>query len=207
MKKNTKIIFTIVVILIVAVLLGVQYYFNKETEKLKEENEKMNIFEITTKSGEKIVTEYNKFDDSFLLKIPTSFKLMDEETLKIKYPNQNPPTFAFTNDQTTINIAANITDISFTNNDIDSYISTLEKTLDSVGEIIDTKVHEKDGHKIGEIKFISHAIDTDIYNHMMIFSDKEKLRIVSFNVTKELQDDWQTVGEFIIDSIIFSEDK
>ena len=46
-------------------------------------------------------------------------------------------------------------------------------------------------------------MDTDIYNHMIVFSVDDTLRIVSFNCTKELQENWKEVGEFIIKSLTF----
>ena len=74
-------------------------------------------------------------------------------------------------------------------------------------EVIDSNTKEKEEHTIGQIQFISKAADTDIYNHMMIFSCNDKFRVVSFNCTKELQEEWQEVGAFIINSLMFPQDE
>lgn len=204
MKKKTQIIIGVIVVLVVAILLGIQYYFNKETEKLKEEEKVLNTFDIETKSGEKVETEYFNFDDGkFFLKLPKNFSQLDEETLKVKYPNDNPPTFAFSNDKTTVNVAISLSTATIKDNEIESYLNAMIQTLGDKMNVIETNVFEKAGHNIGQIKFVSTAVDTEIYNHMIVFSEQDKLRIVSFNCTKALQEDWQEVGAFITNSLMF----
>lgn len=62
---------------------------------------------------------------------------------------------------------------------------------------------ERNNHKIGELKFTTQATDTEIYNHVIIFSVADKLRLVNFNCTKELIGEWEEIGNFIINSIKF----
>ena len=208
MKKKVRIIVVSIIVVLIIVLLGVQYYFNQETEKLKKYGEMLNTQSIETKTGEIIETEYFNFDDgNFFIKLPKSFSQMDEETLKIKYPNENPPTYAFSNDATTVSVAISLSEANMKNRDIANYLKTMEKTFSSVYEDIETKISELEGHKIGQMKFISPAVDTKIYNHMLVFSDQNKLRIVNFNCTEELKDDWEEVGDFIINSLMFPTEK
>lgn len=207
MKKKIWMIAAIIVVAIVAVLLAVQIHFNKKTEELKKEEEILNTFELKTKSGEKIELEYfNLEDGEFYLKLPKSFKQLDKKTIDAKYNSENPPTVAFSNEEATVNIAMSITDTKMQNEAIETFLNGMKAQLEVQYEVIDSNTKEKDGHTIGQIQFISKAADTDIYNHMMIFSCNDKFRTVSFNCTKELQEEWQEVGAFIINSLIFPQD-
>lgn len=207
MKKTIIIISSILVIAIVATSLIVQNYFNKKTEELKKEEEILNTFDITTKSGKAVELGYMNFENGeFYLKLPKEFKLMDAKTLKKKYVNENPPTFAYTNEETTVNVAISITNTQMNNEAIGTFLESMKAQLGAQYEVLESGTKEKEGHTIGQIQFISKAPDTDIYNHMMIFSCNEKFRVVSFNCTKELQEEWQEVGAFIINSLIFSQD-
>lgn len=206
MKKKQIWPWIILFAMVMAVLIGIQIYLNQDTERLKKEQKKYATFDIKTKSGEIIKTKYYNFKDgSFYLKIPNQFKIMDEETKQIKYPN-NSPSFVYTNEQTTVNIVVNITETSLKNSQVKDYLKVVKKTFADY-EILSTKTTKKDNYWIGLIEFISQANDTDIYNHMMFFSSNQKLIIISFNCTKELQKEWQTVGDFIMNSIMFPVDE
>ena len=208
MKKTIIIISIILVIAIVATSLIVQNYFNKKTEELKKEEEILNTFDLTTKSGKAVELEYMNFENGeFYLKLPKEFKQMDEKILKKKYVNENPPTFAYTNKETTVNIAISITNTQMKNEAIETFLETMKAQLGAQYEVIDSNTKEKEEHTIGQIQFISKAADTDIYNYMMIFSCNDKFRVVSFNCTKELQEEWQEVGAFIINSLMFPQDE
>ncbi|MCI9038621.1 MAG: hypothetical protein HFJ29_01870 [Clostridia bacterium] len=207
MKKVIFMSIIILAIAIVATLLVVQNHFNKKAEELKKEEEILNTFDLTTKSGKAIELGYMNFENGeFYLKLPKEFKLMDAKTLKKKYVNENPPTFAYTNEETTVNVAISITNTQMSNEAIGTFLESMKAQLGAQYEVLESGTKEKEGHTIGQIQFISKAPDTDIYNHMMIFSCNEKFRVVSFNCTKELQEEWQEVGAFIINSLIFSQD-
>lgn len=205
-KKLYTIIFTVLCLIIIGLCLIVQQYYKKETENLEKESEILNTLDITTLSGNKITTEYLKFEDSFLLKIPTSFIKMNQNQIKIKYPSGNPPTYVFSNQETTVNVAISMTETPLRDNQVKEYLKTLTKAFSSTYEVIDSSLSQKDNHQIGKISFHSKAIDTGIYNHMMFFSNKGKLTIISFNSTTELEKEWKKVGDFILDSIFFTSD-
>lgn len=122
--------------------------------------------------------------------------------INIKYPNDNPPSFVLTNDKTAVNIAVNITNVPMKNSQIKNYMDAMVEQLSTNNPVIHTRF-ERDNHEVGDIRFVSKAVDTNIYNHMIVFSDNGMLRIVSFNCTEELQEEWQEIGDFIINSIRF----
>lgn len=208
MKKKMTIIGVVIVVVIIAILFVVQLYFNTKTEELKKEEETLNTFDLQTKSGKKIELEYFKFEDGeFYLKLPKSFQQLDKETLDAKYNSANPPTMAFSNEETTVNIAMSITDTKMQDEAIETFFATMKSQLETQYEVIDSNTKEKEGHTIGQIQFISKGADTDIYNHMIIFSCNDKFRTISFNCTKELQEEWQEAGAFIVNSLMFSQEK
>ncbi len=79
----------------------------------------------------------------------------------------------------------------------------MEEILKSTSNVLSTDFYEVDNHNIGKIKLINTGSDTTIYNNMIFFSYNDNLTILTFNCTTELQDEWQKVGDFIIDSLFF----
>lgn len=204
-KQKRTVIFGIICAVIIGVCLVIQFVIKKEDKKLQKEKEKLEILTIKTESGIEIETEYYSFNNSkFYLKIPKSFKQLDYETIAKKY-NGNVPNIVFSNEETTINVAVSLTDNEMSNTQIKSYKEVMENLLKNNSKIITSDLYEVSGHNIGKIKLISNAQDTSIYNNMIFFSYNGKLVIVTFNCTAELQKEWQSVGDFIIDSLFFKE--
>lgn len=205
-NKKGKIIFAILVSVIVVVCIMIQIVLNQDTKRLQEEGKKLETLEIQTKSGEKIETEYTHVgENKFFIKIPTNFKSLDQEMIARKY-NGEIPDIVFSNEQTTINVAISMTENKMRDDQIKSYITYMEQLLQNNSEVLDTNYYEVDHHTIGQIKLISKGVDTEIYNNMICFSYDDKLVIIAFNCTKELQEEWQDVSDFIIDSLFFSEE-
>lgn len=207
-KGNVKTLKMVLLSLIIAIVLislyiVPKYIINGEEKVIKENIEE--TFEVIRKDGKVIKTEFYTFDnDNFYLKIPKEFDSMSSDLINVKYPKGNVPTYVLTNEETTINVVVNITQDNIKNESITPFLETMKQTLATSNEIIETNVYKKQNHNIGEIKFISKASDTDIYNHMIIFSVDGTLRIVSFNCTKDLMENWKSVGEFIIGSLSFN---
>lgn len=159
---------------------------------------------VMTKSGEKIETELRSFDDGrFFVKVPKSFVQMSKELITKKYPAAEPPDFVFTNEKTTINVAVSLTDTKMRDKDIESYVNAVKKAFAESMDVKDAEVFEKSGRTVGIVECVSKAADTNIYNKMLVFSDKNKLKVVTFNCTAALQEEWQSAADFIIDSLAF----
>lgn len=204
-KQIGIVIFGIICAVIIGVCLIIQFVIKKEDKELQKESEKLETLTIRTEKGIEIETEYYGFDNNnFYLKIPKSFKQLDYETITTKY-NGNVPNIVFSNDETTINVVVSLTDNEISNTQIKSYKETMEKLLKNNSKIIISDLYEVNKHNIGKIKLISNAQDTSIYNNMIFFSYNGKLIIATFNCTTELQKEWQSVGDFIIDSLFFKE--
>ena len=137
------------------------------------------------------------------MKIPGEFKIMSDEMLNVKYPNGNPPSLVYTNERGTINVALVMNDVAMKNTQIEEYIKTMESTYKNYSKDIKINFWERNNHKIGEMEFTTQSSDTEIYNHMIVFSVDSKLRLVNFNCTKEFSDEWKEISKFIIESIKF----
>lgn len=202
-----KKLFLILGIALVCLAVGgyfiIDHMLNQDLQKQQQELDELANMQAATKSGETVEMELFSFADGrFFLKLPKSFAPMDESLIAVKYPSGNAPTHVFTNEQTTINVALNITENNMSDDEIAQYIKYMEQELENM-EVLSSGVTEKSGRQIGQISFRSAAVDTDIYNHFLAFSDDGKLVLITFNCTVDLQDEWQPVGDFILESLHF----
>jgi len=202
-----KKLFLILGIALVCLAVGgyfiIDHMLNQDLQKQQQELDELANMQAATKSGEAVEMELFSFADGrFFLKLPKSFAPMDESLIAVKYPSGNAPTHVFTNEQTTINVALNITENNMSDDEIAQYIKYMEQELENM-EVLSSGVTEKSGRQIGQISFRSAAVDTDIYNHFLAFSDDGKLVLITFNCTVDLQDEWQPVGDFILESLHF----
>lgn len=203
-----KKLFLILCIVLVCLAAGgcfiVNHMLNPDLQKQQQESDELANMQAFTKSGEAVEMQLLSLKDGrFFLKIPGSFAPMEESLIAVKYPSGNAPTHVFTNEQTTINVALNITEDKIQDDEIGLYIKYLEQGLSENMEVLSSGVSEKAGRQIGEISFHSAAVDTDIYNHFLVFSDDGSLVLITFNCTVNLQDEWQPVGDFILQSLHF----
>ena len=200
-KEKTKILKILLILSVIVFVIDgfimVKYTFMQENEKAIDTS-----LEIVTNQGNTIITEYEDLGD-FSLKMPTDFNIMSEEAISNKYPTGNAPSLVYTNERGTINIAFVLNDVTMENDQIEEYTKAMEDMYSQYANDININFFERDNHKIGEMKFISPASDTNIYNHIIAFSVDGKLRLVNFNCTEELRAEWEEVGDFIINSLIF----
>ena len=202
-KKIAISIFLGLCIIIIIICVIIQVIMKKETEKLETESEKFNTFITITNGGTEVKTDYIQVEDNtFFVKVPTSFKQLTSEEISQKYSNAIPNE-VFSNEEGTINVTINITEKDMKNEGIKNYLENLLK--ENNGEIITSNYYEVDNHNVGQIKLISNGSDSKIYNNTIFFSYNDKLVIITFNCLQELQEEWQKVGDFVIDSLFFAE--
>lgn len=207
-KDKTQILNVVLILNVALFIVGVCitipniYIATPNVSKVEDLSKIENTLIITTNKGNEIKTQYEKID-GFKIKIPTDFEIMSDEMINIKYPNGNPPSLVYTNNETTINVALVINDSFMENIQVEEYIKTMKSIYKKYAKDIKTNIWERSNHKIGEMEFIALGSDTEIYNHLIIFSVNDKIRIVNFNCTKDQMSEWQEIGNFIIDSVIF----
>ena len=200
-KDKTKIL-NVCLLISIVVLIAWAIITIPNIAKTENLSEIENTLVITTNKGNNIETQYEMFD-GFKIKIPSEFKIMSDEIVNVKYPNGNAPSLVYTNDKTTINVALVMNDVAMKNSQIEEYVKTMESTYKNYSKDVKLKFWERNNHKIGEMEFTTEGLDTEIYNHIIVFSVNDKLRLVNFNCTKEQMNEWQKVSKFIVDSIMF----
>ena len=202
-KIKILLILEIIFVLISGTIVSGKYlvrYFAHENSNKVVDKEKNLKLEFTTNIGNTIKMSKEEFA-GFSIYIPAEFGIMSDEYLKVKYPSENRPTIAYTNDDASINVLLNLDDHELANADVEKYVKVLEETLNNFVEELEIKFSVLNGHKIGELEFISKATDTKIYNHMIAFSLNGKLRLISFNCIEEYKDEWQDVSDYIVKSL------
>lgn len=193
MKKTFKLV---IIILFCVCIFGCN---NKKIDREKD----LDIFEITTQEGTNLTFEYVDFD-GYSIKIPANLSLMSDEVKSIKYPTEKTPKVVYTNDDASINIALENEKDALENNQIIEYTKQMEKLLGSFGEIKSVDNFKRDNHNIGEIKVITQAIDTEIFNHMIFFSIDGQLKAINFNYIIEYYEEFEEVSDLVINSIKFN---
>lgn len=148
--------------------------------------------------------EKKVLNDKISLLLPLDFKLMDNETLIIKYPNTgNRPTEVYTNDKGSINIAFNHTTNALRKEEL-SQVKTVirQQLLNTKGvTIINSSSVKINNIDFVIIEFMSKAIDTEIYNKMFITSLENRLLLGTFNCTSKDLNTWKPISNKIISSI------
>ena len=207
MKKMSAILLISICIVAVIICVIVTIVLNNDSRELEKESEKLNTLVAETSDGERIETEYTRIDDDkFFFKVPVNFVRWDDETIMKKYSG-NVPDIVFSNEETTVNLILSFTEDIIANDQIEAYKNSAEITFTEIGEIIESDCYEVDGHNVGRIKVITPAADTDIYNDMIFFSYDDELIVLSFNCISELSEKWRSVGDFLIDSLFFTDNE
>lgn len=166
-------------------------------------NKNTNSVYVETSKGEKIETAYVSFnDDKFRVKIPTSYKAMDEKEIKEKYGSE-APSAVYANDNDTINVAISTTDNALANDQIEEYLKAMKSILGLGGDLLGDDYYQVGDHNVATIQLDTKSNEGNYYNNMMFFSVDGKLAIVTFNCTSDLKDEYKPVGDFIIKSLAF----
>lgn len=166
----------------------------------------VSFFSATMAFGQDISLETKPLlEGRITLKVPSGFKPMKEEMLRLKYPLESRPTMVFTNEAGSINVALNHTRHKADQEMIMAYKDNLVQTFRNVypaAEWKDSGLTEINGRKTGFLELVTPAVDTDIYN-LLFFTDLEdRLLICTFNCTLEKMKDWVPVGKEIMNSLI-----
>ena len=143
-------------------------------------------------------------EDKIELKIPKGFDIMSEELMKIKYPMERRPTLVYSNETGGINVALNLTENKASQDLLESYVGTFENAFKNMYPSAEWKgsgVKDINGRRVGFLKLITPAIDTEIYN-VMFFTDVDgKLLLCTFNCTKKSINKWKSTADEIMNSL------
>lgn len=196
--KPMKAIFIIMVAFIV--FMGAFIFSDNFLDKSKVGKDDVLVF--TTNKNNSIEMEYEDFG-GILLKIPKDFEIMAAEYVEMKYPLEDRPSLVYTNEDGSINIGYSVKETLLGNDEVEETTKQVADIYDDIFESLDFDIIKKDNYNIGMLKFISPAVDSKIYNHLMIMSIDGKVVMVSFNCMEEDMDEWKAVGDFILKSVVF----
>jgi hypothetical protein len=157
-----------------------------------------------TTIGDIVLKPKTVIDGKLLLLVPEEFSEMDEETLKFKYPSERRPTLVYTNESGSINVAVNHTKDRMLQSEIGAFHKQMDgmfRNLYPSATWFNSGVIDINGRHWLTLNLRTPAIDTEIRNIMVGTSVDERLLLVSFNVTKELENQWLGPAETIIQSL------
>ena len=157
---------------------------------------------IVTNLGNTIYMKYVDVGELFI-KIPIDFEIMDEEIAKFKYPSENRPSLIYTNEDASINVAFNLKTASIAGASAAEYVNVIKSLLVKMGYDVDSESFEVEGKRLYTLKFVSLAIDTNIYNNMILFEENGILKTINLNCTEKYMNEWKEVFVFITHSIKF----
>lgn len=159
---------------------------------------------VETGKGNKIETVYVGLNDNkFRLKVPKDYKVLSDKEIKDKYGSE-APNVVYASPDDKINVVIKTTQNALSNDQIKEYLDTMKSILGLGGEVIDTDYYQVDNYNVGTIRLTSNSAEGNYYNHMMFFSQDGKLVIVTFNCPKDLREEYEPVGNFIIKSLNFN---
>jgi hypothetical protein len=136
--------------------------------------------------------------------VPTAFRPMPEEMLKLKYPMERRPTLVLSNEAGSVSLA-----LKHTRNTLqDEQLAEAHRTFERMFRNLYPSAHwyrseliTLNGRRFALLELRTPAIDTEIRNLMLMTSVDGRLLLISANMTKELEGEWLDVANRMIRSI------
>ena len=147
-------------------------------------------------------------NEKLTLLVPQEFSIMDDETLSLKYPSERRPTLVYTNESGSINVAINHTKDRMPQSEIGTFHKQMDgmfRNLYPSATWFESGVIEINGREWLTLNLRTPAIDTEIRNIIVATSVEGRMLLVSFNVTKEQEDEWLEPAEAIVQSLRVAE--
>lgn len=154
--------------------------------------------------GDIVLKPQTVLDGKLSLLVPEAFSVMDEEMLKLKYPSQRRPALVYTDQSGAINVAFNHTKDRIRQSEIAAFhkqVDGMFHNLYPTATWFNSSVTDINGRNWLMLDLRTPAIDTEIRNITVGTSLDGRLLLVSFNVTKELEDQWLEPAQTIIQSL------
>jgi hypothetical protein len=155
-------------------------------------------------AAEQTLEAKSVLDGKVSLLIPQNFKPMSEEMLTTKYPSERRPTLVYTNEPGSVNLALNHTRNRMPASQLAAFHKSMEgnlKRLYPSAEWFRSEVRKIHGREFFIMELRTPAIDTEVRNIMLGTSLDDRLLLISFNVTKELEREWLATASRIIESV------
>lgn len=163
----------------------------------------MSVLMCFTSTSYSQLSQRNILSNTVSIRLPISFRMMDESILLSKYPTNNKPSEAYANEEATVSIAFKKTGQQLSKENVFTESKMLESQLLNSGKIqlIKSEDIKANNNNIHVFSFYSNAVDTKVYNIMFVFSVKGKMIVGSFNCTYLQQAQWEQAAYEIICSV------
>ncbi|MDH3621906.1 MAG: hypothetical protein OER91_13500 [Gammaproteobacteria bacterium] len=141
---------------------------------------------------------------------PDEFKPLSQELRERKFPSSNGPGFVIGNEWATTTIAYDVKPQDLSGADMEELRAVFEQTFNLMIPGIKWKanrVSEHGGQSWIYLEMTSNAIDTDIYNIVMVTGIGKRMVIFNFNSTKEDFPKYEDVLRKSLDSIRVTTDQ
>ena len=135
------------------------------------------------------------------IEIPQTLTPMSDEMAKIKYPSENRPQVIYGDERGKASLGISAGRHALPASQIDMAKEATVKMLTNFKP--QAEAVTVDGHKAWLITFRSQAPDTEILNMMLMTSQNDKAVQVAFNMTKDLEAQYQDVARAALMSLKF----
>jgi len=135
------------------------------------------------------------------LEIPQTLTPMSDEMAKIKYPSENRPQVIYGDERGKASLGISAGRHALPASQIDMAKEATVKMLANFKP--QAEAVTVDGHKAWLITFRSQAPDTEILNMMLMTSQNDKAVQVAFNMTKDLEAQYQDAAKATLMSLKF----
>jgi hypothetical protein len=119
---------------------------------------------------------------------PVGFTVLSEAEIEVKFPSRQAPTFVVGNERRTTTIAFDLKPQKISNEQLPEIKAAFEQMFERVIPGLQWKKRdllELQGQTWIQLELTSQAIDTDIYNIMLVTPWRGEMLVFNFNSTKE----------------------
>lgn len=136
------------------------------------------------------------------VEIPEGLTPMSEEMAKLKYPSENRPQVIYGDEKGKASLGVTAGRNPLPAEKLDAFKEMMLKMLESLKP--QAEAVTVDGHKGWLLTFYSQAADTEILNMMLITSQDNKAVQMTFNMTKDLVEQYQEAAKASLLSLQFA---
>ncbi|MFJ8460754.1 hypothetical protein ACIQ57_16655 [Lysinibacillus xylanilyticus] len=148
--------------------------------------------------------EMNFYEGQIKMCIPTTFDVMEQELMDIKYPSSRRPEYIYTSESTSINVTLKIMEQQIQAEELEDFTETMMTILQKTqptAKMLDIGMNEVNGVQIGYFDFITPALDNKIYNLMFLFIVGKNVTMGSINCLKKEMNIWKPIAYGMMETI------
>jgi hypothetical protein len=135
---------------------------------------------------------------------PTELTKMTDEMWTLKYQNRPKPTLVLSDKNGEVNLIADMTNQPASESQLDSFkdfqIQQLKRNRPDL-KVLNGGVKVINGKKVGYFKFITQAIDQEVFNYYFFTIVDGKILLFTFNCIEKLQINWEKSADEIVSSL------